>query len=132
MENATKALLIAGGILIALVILTIGINLYSLFNRQSKEYAQTISNTEIQKFNSKFAGYAGRKDIRPQEVISVVNLAKEYNNTVTVKIGGIKVNNKNSEKFITDNLNALYTCKTNDIKYDDEGVVKEINFTKNT
>ena len=54
MENATKALLIAGGVLIAIIMLSVGVALYSIYSNQAKEYDQIVSDTEIQKFNSKF------------------------------------------------------------------------------
>ena len=86
MENASKALLIAGEVLIAIIILTIGITLYSMYSDQAKEYNQIMTTTEIQKFNSKFDVYAGRTDITAQEVVSVVNLAKEYGDAVKIII----------------------------------------------
>ena len=78
MENASKALMIAGGVLIAIIMLAIGVTLYSMYSNQSKEFTQMIETTEVQKFNSKFDVYYGRTDVTAQEIISVVNLSKEY------------------------------------------------------
>ena len=46
MENASKALLIAGGVLITVIILTILVSLYMLFSKQSKQYADIMNQTE--------------------------------------------------------------------------------------
>lgn len=113
MENASKALLMAGGILISVIILTIAVTLYSLYSGQAKEYGEIISTTEIQKFNSKFDVYLGRDDIAPQEIATVINLAKQYDNTVEIKVGMNKVQfagENTPEKFIADNFNSTFSC----------------------
>lgn len=113
MENASKALLIAGGVLIAIIILTIGVTLYTLYSRQSEEYTEIISTTEIQKFNSKFDAYVGRTDITAQEIVSLVNLAKEYNDIVTIKLGSsiLKFDTITPEQFIKQNLDETFSCQ---------------------
>lgn len=135
MENATKALLIAGGVLIAIIMLSVGVALYSIYSNQAKEYDQIVSDTEIQKFNSKFIIYIGRTDITPQEVASAVNLAREYNDQIIVNIknkSGDKMNFPNSESFISSNLNAEFTCQNTGCKYDETGKIKEITFKENS
>lgn len=114
MENATKALLIAGGVLIAILILSAGIYLYVLFSNQSEEYSQVISAVEIQKFNSKFDVYLGRENITAQEIVSVVNLAREYNNQITIIINNtpFQFNSVNTqENFIKECLKQEKTFK---------------------
>lgn len=134
MENATKALLIAGGVLIAIIILAIGVGLYKIYSNQAKEYNQIISNTEIQKFNSKFIIYVGRENITPQEIVTVVNLAKEYNNEVTINIKdgyNEKIEISSPEDFIRDYLDKQFICEAKNCKYDETGKIKEITFEKN-
>lgn len=57
MENASKALIIAGAILIAIVLITIGVVILG----QGQEVAQNanMSETEISTFNSKFTQFEG-------------------------------------------------------------------------
>lgn len=133
MENATKALLIAGGVLIAIIILAIGVGLYKTYSNQAKEYNQIISNTEIQKFNSKFIIYVGREDITPQEIVTVVNLAKEYNNEVTINIkdGYKKIEISSPEDFISYYLDDKFICEAKNCKYNETGKIEEITFEKN-
>lgn len=133
MENATKALLIAGGILIAIIILTIGITLYSLYSNQAKEYNETITTTEIQKFNSKFEVYVGRTDITAQEIVSAVNLAKEYDNSVKIEIKN-KLNVSETyatpEEFVKKFLDSKFSCQ-NPVYNSETGKITQITFKEN-
>ena len=54
MENASKALLIGGGVLIALLILSIGVYLFVEFRNLGTSYEKNIETSEIQKFNTNF------------------------------------------------------------------------------
>ena len=92
MENATNALLIAGGILITIIVISLGVGLYTMFSNQAKEYSQIMDNTEIQKFNSSFDVYVGREDITAQEIVSVINLAKEYDGRIKIIVTIITIN----------------------------------------
>ena len=58
MENATKALLIAAAVLVAILIISIGLIIY---NRASETVntAGDLSEYQIQQFNSKFTEYEG-------------------------------------------------------------------------
>jgi len=61
MENASKALIIAGAILIAIVLIGVGVLLISnsqgIFNQGSTQ----LSSMEIQAFNSPFLAYEGKQ-----------------------------------------------------------------------
>lgn len=134
MENATKALLIAGGVLIAIIILTIGVTLYSMYSNQSKEYSQIITTTEIQKFNSKFNVYVGRTDITAQEVASVVNLAKEYGDAVKIIIQNKSYSQEaytTSEKFVIKFLYSQFSC-INPVYDNETGKITQITFKENS
>ena len=132
MENATKALLIAGAVLIAIIMVSIAVYLYSLYSNQADQYSDIISAVELQKFNSKFDLYLGRENITPQEIVSVVNLAKEYNNQVQIYIGTTKLEFTSStpEEFIKINQNNLFSCigsSSNPI-YDLNGKIIKLTF----
>ena len=138
MENATKALLMAAGVLITIIVLTIGMSLYSFFSNNAREFKQTLSDAEISKFNSKFEPYIGRTDIKAQEVVSVVNLANELNNQIEiiVKIGDIIEDISNPEEFLKDNVDKIFECKFKDATskypnpiYDASGKMVKLTFT---
>lgn len=59
MENATKALLIAAAILIAIVLISLGV--YVLSMGQESINSVNMSEQEIMAFNSKFTNYEGKQ-----------------------------------------------------------------------
>lgn len=59
MENASKALIIAGAILISILIITLGIMIYS--NARGVINENAMSELEIQQFNQKFTQYEGSR-----------------------------------------------------------------------
>lgn len=132
MENATKALLLAAGVLITIIVITLGVTLYSTFSNQTRGYSQVISNNQVQKFNSRFIVFLEREDITALEVVTAINLGKEYN----VKILLDKEVFTNSEDFLEKNGDNVYECKIitnagnkNPI-FDSEGKIKQLKFKK--
>ena len=103
MENATKALLIAAGILIALIILS---SLLLLFNMVSDFYQNSSNMTEEQQrvqFNKQFENYEN-KEIRGNELLSIMNKIDDYNSSeLEYGYSDMKfvVDFKSTELFIT-------------------------------
>ena len=60
MENASKALLIAGAILLAILLISLGIMVFT--QAQSTVETSGMSQAEITAFNNKFLKYEGAKD----------------------------------------------------------------------
>lgn len=59
MENASKAMLIAGAILVAIMVVALGVN---IFNKASSAAdPSALDATEVSMFNSKFEGYEGQQ-----------------------------------------------------------------------
>lgn len=54
MENATKALLIAGGILLTLMVISIGVYLFASYRDFAEKEETTVSTNSITEFNSNF------------------------------------------------------------------------------
>lgn len=87
MENITKALLIAAGVLIAIMILSLIITFkdqlsaYFTEEHDSKMVEQTVE------FNNRFENYNGQT-IRGNDLISVMNRVIDYNNMYTGNMGG--------------------------------------------
>ena len=133
MENATKALLIAGGVLITILILSAGVYLYTAFSNQSKEYSAIISETELQKFNSKFDIYVARQDVSAQEVATIVNLSREYNGQVNIEIynsGNVRQVYTTPENFVMKFLNSSFSCI--DVQYDNNTAkITKLTFKEN-
>ena len=77
MENASKALIIVGGVFIAIVILTIGVMLRNNLSKNAESYIENLDLKEIQKYNSNFTIYADtQKVITAQDIVTAIGIAK--------------------------------------------------------
>lgn len=79
MENASKALLMAAGVLIGILILSLAIYLIVSFGGTSAEIHKQNEEQQIEQFNSQFTSYVGKNDITIYDVVTVANLATENN-----------------------------------------------------
>ena len=120
MENATKALLIAAAVLIAILIISLGLVVYN--NSANTVNQANLSSQEIQAQNEKFTRYNGNNK-RGSEVNSLLQTALNYNlnttdegNKVVVEYGADKQKlvDKNS-KSITKQMDTskLYNITVN-------------------
>ncbi|MBP3831636.1 MAG: hypothetical protein ILA02_04610 [Clostridia bacterium] len=129
MENASKALLIAGAMLLLILVLTFSVYLVRRIGGQTSELYSDMEQSKIDEFNQKFFNYDGRgtkkdsegKWINPltiQDVVSIINLAKDnnqngrfknlenYNNENTrfhviikVKVDGVEKQNTSNDEI---------------------------------
>lgn len=126
MENAAKALLIAGGILIALVIISTGLIVYTK-TRELQEQESTIRETEqVSKFNREYTAY-DKKELRGIEIITITNKAINNNiqnpeNPITIEVrinrddilDGLQPNNY---VFTGSALNTYHNLKQNETSF---------------
>lgn len=146
MENASKALIIAGSVLIAIMILALGVYLVGGLEQTADSYTTEVEITEIRKYNSKFEVYVGRKDIMAQDIITVISMAQHEQREIKVYIDGVDCTNYTEEqknKFLSENIltynsdgttNNLYSYDEQKcpIKYNSQGMVIQIGFRKNS
>ena len=59
MENATRAFIMAAGVLLGVLILSLGIYLFSIFGQYSANAYETMEKNQITQFNSQFFKYYG-------------------------------------------------------------------------
>ena len=78
MENATKALLISGGVLIAIIILTVLVKTYSKIGMFQKQQLSKEEAEQIEEFNKDYTKYAGQY-VYGTEVITIINKTVDYN-----------------------------------------------------
>lgn len=160
MENATKALLITAGVLIGVLILSLGTYLYYSLSSYLDENQSQIERNELNKFNvkfSKYVNYSGNDkqfDLSIHDVVTAANIAYENNryynldssnagntNTlyveVKVQLDGGKINleeelkNKSVEDIINKNVDTKFKCTNENIKYSTvTGRVYSITFEK--
>lgn len=136
MENATKALLIAGSVLIAIVLIAVGIKILSSTSGVTKEVDNLSSTMEASIFNSRFTQYEGKqKGSEIKNLISQVVLNNANNeHKININIGSVtkqeygqhlykdtEVDNELRDAFET---TVTYTVKIT--KVDNKGYIQEI------
>lgn len=112
MENATKAMLIAAGVLIGVMILSLGVALFSELQAYVESSYERIRFNEQNAFNSQFTKY---EDITStiQDVVTAANLAYQNN---------VEYNADDSER---DNASTLYVAVYLDGKSIESTINKE-------
>lgn len=79
MENATNALMIAAGVLIGILIISLGVSLFVTLGGFSANTQKEIDTKAIRQFNEEFLQYEQRTDLTIQDVITARNKALEIN-----------------------------------------------------
>lgn len=80
MENTSKALLIAGGILITIMVVSLLVVLWGRLSGFFEEEHNSVMVKQTAEFNEQFENYNG-KSIRGNELISIMNKIIDYNRT---------------------------------------------------
>ncbi len=83
MENASKALLIAGGVLVAILILGVLIVTINIVNSNQKTREKTLATEQLAEFNQKYEAY-NKKALRGTDIITLMKMAIENNNKMEV------------------------------------------------
>lgn len=94
MENASKALIMAGEILIAILVLALGVSIVMIMGRFSANMNERIAADTVAEFNQNFTKYEGRIDITAEEIASVINFAKHSNDERELSIDDIGTSNQ--------------------------------------
>lgn len=146
MENAVKALLIAAGVLIGVMVLSLGITLFDSLSEYSVDTQKQIDANARQKFNEQFTRYIDT-NLTIQDVVTVANAAYENNtkNGLTASSDNnyyVIVNmpeNNNLEQNIDEKMSQLlkdygekkYQCTEDDVKFNlVTGRVCQVTFTE--
>lgn len=138
MENATKALMIAAGVLLALLILSAAVVLYVSLQKNTNSYVEKVESTKISQYNSRFEAYRDKREVTITEIFSLVNYADERGSELgantTVKINNSLINLHNLG--YQDKINYIKTCVDinfycDSISYDTRGIANEIVFKQN-
>ena len=78
MENASKALIIAGSLLIGLLIISALVLMFSNLTAYQKTNTETTRESQIVEFNNQYETY-NRQDVRGSELYSLLNIVIDYN-----------------------------------------------------
>lgn len=130
MENASNALLIAGGVLIGVLILSLAVYLFADFGSTSADINQRTTEQQLAQFNSKFTVYES-SDFKwtIYDIVTVAGYAHEnikyytdnmteaeansadFNNNykITVKLKGSQIFSytENIQDYMADNYNSM-------------------------
>lgn len=136
MENASKALIIAGGVLIVILVLTLFAYINTKMGGSTHNLYSKLEDHDITEFNQKFLNYDERDNLKIQDVVTLINTANNANknNNIGAQVD-VLVNNTSYLDKSTDDLNTLlknkadktYTCKVKVIGK----IVSEVKITEN-
>ena len=79
MENAARALTMAAGVLIGIMIISFAVYLFTSLGNTSSEIYSKVEQTKIDKFNSQFLKYYRLDTCTAHDIVSIANLAKNSN-----------------------------------------------------
>lgn len=125
MENATKALLIAAAILIAIVLISIGV--FVLRQGQNAINSVNMSESEILAFNSKFESYLGtQRGTNVKALLDRIIISNREQGTdgAQVSVVGDITQAANATTASSVGTAKYYYVSVN--KKDDSGLIKEI------
>lgn len=138
MENASKALIIAGAILISILLISVGVLIMNSTSGVTGGMDSSAKAMEMQSFNSQFTSYAG-KGIAASQVRSLVSAvissnATNDNHTISVTTSGkgfnsdaVKTGTSVASELAKINQGLKSTYKfTVELSYDDEGFINAI------
>lgn len=115
MENASKALVMAGGVLIGILIMSLAVYLFISFGDKTSMVYDRNAEQQIVAFNNDYTKYLGKEDITIYDVISVTNKAKENNEYYNVSLNSaeneyisVYLNRDNLVSKSKENLNILF------------------------
>lgn len=124
MENASKALLMAAGVLIGMLVLTLALFLYSDFSSSISRVQSEREQAQDNQFNTQFTKYIGT-DVTIYDIISVINLAKSNNQNYGLTQADasdldsyyitVNINGRKQETKTQDELNQLLVNDLNSI-----------------
>ena len=146
MENASKALIIAGAVLLSMMVISLGMMIFSNMSNSVKQDS-SLQKEEIASFNSKITPYIG-ENISGSQVKALVQLVRSIdqnaiNTEDSVRRVSISFNGNNVVSLGADatsisesrtNANSIVTNKYYKVegKYDSNGLITTIEVTSGT
>ena len=135
MENATKALLIAGGVLIAIIILSMLLMMYNKISEIKNAQEEEKETQQLVAFNSQFEAY-NKKLMYGTDVKTLINKVLENNEKYPISIYiNLESENVSDVKEVTqeDKKNGIFNSigdknryKCTNMEYGEDGRVNEI------
>lgn len=126
MENATKALIIAGSVLIVIVLISVGVSILSSTRGLENNTQETADVMETNSFNSRFTGYVGNNlsgsQIKSLCSTVIASNAKNTAHKVTLTYGTTSGIDSSSISTIAGGISANSRYKV-EVSYDTNGYI---------
>jgi|GEM_PF-1899070 hypothetical protein len=121
MENASKALLIAGGVLIAILIVSVLVVTLNIVNSNQRTREKALVTEQLAEFNQKYEAY-NKKALRGTDIITLMKMAIENNNSassdnpyyinVIIDLGNKKIQDTSTRTVVLDKDKKVISDKT--------------------
>lgn len=105
MENASKALIIAGSVLIAILLISLGLLIFKSTSGATDQTQDLGKILEVQQFNSQFLKYCGTS-VKGSQVRTLCEVIIAHNANSDNKVS---INNKSDATGISDIRNSIKT-----------------------
>ena len=112
MENATKALLIAGSILVVILLIAMGLRIFNTSKGTTEAAQTTMSSTSVTMFNSQFIMHSGNNKSK-SEVKEIVNKIIANNSSSSHKISLSLYSVGYNGTISYDNYSMMMSCVRN-------------------
>lgn len=135
MENASKALIIAGAILISILLISVGVMIMGSTEGMQDTMATSMSEQEIEAFNSKFLKYEGTR-VKASNVKTLIskiassntaNEATSADDEKFVAVSGIGVTTDAARAAVNSTQTYTVTCTIDSTT----GLVTAVNIAEN-
>ena len=126
MENATKALLMAGGVLIAIIIISLLVRTYGNMGQFQKQQLTAEEAEKLEAYNKEYTKYLNQY-VYGTEVITVINKTLDYQEKQNIEV---TVNISFIEPYTYKRKNKTHTTKRITLKKDGDKY-EFMDFTKN-
>ena len=140
MENASKALLIAGSVLIVILIIAVGLRIFNSTKGTTEAAQSTMGTTSATMFNNQFLSYLGDKKSK-SELIQLLNKILVNNATSNHKINVVLLDTFNfteNPDTIQEMIQSFNACSiqfyrivlSKDNPTDNDGYIRQISIDR--
>lgn len=126
MDNAAKALIMAGGVLIAIGIISVAIYFYSTASDYARASDEVLSVTQIQSFNRFYTAYSTIDGVRVIDAVNILNRALEDNLDDVNVVNNCSSITKEGDFYKVSDSTHFLDKVTYSIGYDAEGKVNRV------
>ena len=126
MENASKALIIAGAVLISILLIAFGVAMINAAQAPIDRSTESTAQQEAQIFNAKFSSYAGTR-VSGSNVRSLLGIINTNNaqssNPITVTLNGTAID----DDKVGAQIGGIVSTKTYNVSFGYDGETGFIN-----